>query len=201
MEENNTLGRLREQERLKRRELILQAATELFSTQSFSKVSIRDIAKQAGISPALIYRHFDDRDELFVEVFLVQSERMTSVFAETLENRDESSLYRIGEKFVSYLLKHELFFQMMTHFMLDAAMKESGLQKFNDNMRRLLTIFDEVFINMGRTEDIRLHSQAFFAALNGIMITYRNYPGRSEAEIRKHIQALTKVIAEKFQQS
>lgn len=198
MDKTSSLSELKKQEREARRQLILQAAIDLFSTQSVSNVSIRDIAKKAGISPALIYRHFEDRDELFVEAFLKQSERIITTFEEMALKNKTLTIEEVGQSFVSYLLDNEDFFQMMTHFMLDSVLKEEVTGDFNDNMRRLLTTFDTSFCNSGIEDSIRLHSQALFSALNGVVITYRNYPGRSKEETRKHVINLTNFICSKF---
>lgn len=58
---------MRDLEREARRSIIPDAAVDLFVCKSFKQVSMRDIAKQAGTSPASIYRYFKDQDHLFVE--------------------------------------------------------------------------------------------------------------------------------------
>jgi len=196
--EKSTLNELKEQERLVRKKLILQAAMELFSTNQVSNVSVRDIAKKAGVSPALIYRHFEDRDELFVEAFLKQSDAILSAFEKIIKESKTVSVETLAETFVTYLLDNDDFFQMMTHFMLDATLKNEALQTFNKSMRRLLDIFDTVFKNSGIKDNVRTDSQALFSSLNGLMITYRNYPGRSKQETKEHVLNLTKVISSKF---
>ncbi|OAO77506.1 helix-turn-helix domain-containing protein [Geobacillus sp. FSL K6-0789] len=73
MDKKLTFHDLKEQEREARKQLIIDAAIRLFSQKSISNVGMRDIAKEAGISPALIYRYFKDRDDLFVTAFLYTS--------------------------------------------------------------------------------------------------------------------------------
>ena len=50
------------------RNIILQAARDLFSEQGFETVGVRTIGARAGVDPALISRYFGGKDELFVEV-------------------------------------------------------------------------------------------------------------------------------------
>jgi hypothetical protein len=45
---------------------------------------------------------------------------------------------------------------------------------------------------------VKLHSQAFFASLTGIIMVFRNYPGRTREETRKHIHKLVLLIAAVF---
>lgn len=46
------------------REAILAAALELSQSQGFAQISLRQVARQAGIVPTAFYRHFDSMDEL-----------------------------------------------------------------------------------------------------------------------------------------
>ena len=54
--------------RLQRREQILAAATETFARSGFTATSLDDIAAQAGITRAILYRHFDSKTELYQAV-------------------------------------------------------------------------------------------------------------------------------------
>jgi len=52
-----------EQKHLTRRKLV-EAALRLSAERGFSSVSLREVAKMAGITPAGFYRHFHDMNEL-----------------------------------------------------------------------------------------------------------------------------------------
>ena len=47
-----------------RRQLIDAALNQLSSERSFSSLSLREVAKEAGLAPTSFYRHFRDMDEL-----------------------------------------------------------------------------------------------------------------------------------------
>ena len=47
-----------------RRQLIDAALGQLSSDKSFSSLSLREVAKEAGLAPTSFYRHFTDMDEL-----------------------------------------------------------------------------------------------------------------------------------------
>jgi AcrR family transcriptional regulator len=47
-----------------RRQLIEAALGQLSSERSFSSLSLREVAKEAGLAPTSFYRHFTDMDEL-----------------------------------------------------------------------------------------------------------------------------------------
>jgi len=46
----------------------------------------------------------------------------------------------------------------------------------------------------------RLRAHALFSALNGLMISYARYPGRSAEETRRHTLRLAEIIARRFEQ-
>ncbi|SNS34610.1 TetR/AcrR family transcriptional regulator [Actinacidiphila glaucinigra] len=50
------------------RELLLQAAGELFSERGFDRTTIRDIGERAGVDPALIARYFGNKSALYIAV-------------------------------------------------------------------------------------------------------------------------------------
>jgi AcrR family transcriptional regulator len=48
-----------------RRQRLLDAALELFSRQGYTGTTTRQIAAQAGVTEAVIYRHFPNKEELY----------------------------------------------------------------------------------------------------------------------------------------
>ena len=51
-----------------RRALIDAAFNQLSAEKSFSNLSLREVAREAGIAPTSFYRHFNDMDELGLEM-------------------------------------------------------------------------------------------------------------------------------------
>jgi AcrR family transcriptional regulator len=60
---------LTEQDAAERRSKVLEAARWCFLNFGFSKTSLEDIAKRAGISRTLLYRTFKDKEDIFTAVF------------------------------------------------------------------------------------------------------------------------------------
>lgn len=54
----------RQAQKERTRESILAAALELSQTQGFAQISLRQVARQAGIVPTAFYRHFESMDQL-----------------------------------------------------------------------------------------------------------------------------------------
>src|SRR5512133_13935 len=55
---------------LRKRESILEAATELFLAREYAGTSMEDIAAAAAVSKQTVYKHFSDKETLFREVAL-----------------------------------------------------------------------------------------------------------------------------------
>src|SRR6201998_1982230 len=68
------------------RERILEAAKQAF-TRSGANASLDDIAKEAGVGPGTLYRHFPTRGALIEAVYRTEVERLAAAerkFAETM---------------------------------------------------------------------------------------------------------------------
>lgn len=71
------------QERSRRSYLaLIEAATELFSTQGYDAVGTPEIAERAGVAVGTFYRYFDDKHAIYLEV---SRRNMAEAYAATLE--------------------------------------------------------------------------------------------------------------------
>jgi AcrR family transcriptional regulator len=68
----------------RRRELILLGAMELFAERGYEGASMNEIARVAGITPAVIYDHFPSKSALQVELLERQSEELFAFIGESL---------------------------------------------------------------------------------------------------------------------
>ncbi len=191
---------MKKQERLARQEFIIDAAERVFATKPFDRVSMRDVAKEAGISHAAIYRYFPDQQALFVGAFMRGSGKVIAFLKELVDDTKSSGIEKVTEKFIGYLIENDLYFRMMTHFMLDGSLSGEMLEKLNAAERELFDQLDRLFVKLKVKGDTRMLSHAFFAAMNGVLISFRNYPGRDRAEVTAHMIKLGKIIAQKFKE-
>jgi len=196
--EKVTFSTIKKMEREARREFIIDAAERVFAEKPFDKVSMRDVAKEAGISHAAIYRYFPDQQALFVSAFMRGSERIIPFLRELVDDAENPDIEKVTGKFIGYLIDNDLYFRMMTHFMLDGTLSGEMLEKLNDAERSLFDQLERLFVKMGAKGDTRMLSHSFFAAMNGVLISFRNYPGRDRAQVRAHMIRLGKIIAQKF---
>lgn len=192
MSDRSTFMKLREDEREVRKSLIINAAMKLFEEKSFHEIGMRDIAAEAGVSAASIYRYFPSRDDLFVEALIQDINTIEKLLEQALERG--GSIEELGVAVVDYLIDNEATFQMMCHFMIRGEVNSRALKKFNAVQRYFLKMFDEVVARAEGVETIRFFTHAFFASLAGVVMTFRNYPGRSAEERRSYMHKLALLI-------
>ncbi|HNZ65054.1 MAG TPA: TetR/AcrR family transcriptional regulator [Smithella sp.] len=198
MKKKNTFAELKSNEKRVRQGMIVEAAQRVFAVKPFNNVSIRDIAREAGISHASIYRYFPDQQSLFVEAFLHGAEEITAILDGIIKNSRKNPIEKVAEAYLSYLIDNDQYFRMMTHFMLDGSLSSEMVERLNVSERRLFDKFDTLFRKVNMPEPVRPLSHAFFAALNGVLITFRNYPGRNLKDVHHHMHRIARIIVSKF---
>ncbi len=185
--------KLREDEREIRKALIMEAAMSLFESKLFHEIGMRDIAKKAGVSAATIYRYFPSRDDLFVEALIQDMNNIEKLLEEALA-RGRASIEDLAVAVVDYMIDNEATFQMMCHFMIRGGINTRVMNKFNAVQIYFLNMFDEIVKKAGGADNARSFTQAFFASITGVVMTFRNFPGRTKEEKRKHMHTLALLI-------
>jgi AcrR family transcriptional regulator len=193
----STFQKLRKEERETRKNLIVNAAMDLFSQKDFHKIGMRDIAKRAGISAAAIYRYFPSRDDVFVEA-LVRHMKVVEELFEKKVKAGQTSLEELAMGSVDYLLENESVFQMMGHFMITGQIQQKALDRYNTMQRNFLDILEKVNNQTDVGMNNRLVTHAIYASVTGVVMSFKNYPGRSPEEIKRHIHRLVRIITSVF---
>jgi AcrR family transcriptional regulator len=70
--------------RAQRRDQILASATRAFARTGFTATSLDDIATEAGVTRAVLYRHFDSKSDLYLSVL----DKITTRLADIVGTRD-----------------------------------------------------------------------------------------------------------------
>jgi len=119
-----------------RRCQILEVAKKLFASKGFKGATTREIAQEAGVNEALIFRHFSSKQDLywavlehtcdleakrrFIEELVEQSGTVREVFvaiAERILTMHEKDMTMMRLMFYSAMESHELSEQFFTRFM------------------------------------------------------------------------------------
>jgi len=73
-----------------RRAQILRAAAAAFSVGGYAATSVDDVAKQAGVTKLIVYRHFDSKGDLYRQVL----DQVAARLGEEWATHSELALYR-----------------------------------------------------------------------------------------------------------
>lgn len=198
MHDNSKFSKLKETEREARKAILIEATLELLAEKPFDEIGVRDIAAAVGVSPASMYRYFPSRESLFVESFIKDLQTIERWLDDLILQTEDFSMENFARALVSHLIKSEPTFQMMSYLMIKGEMEESLLRKFNAVQRSILNKIDTFLLKAGIETDSRMFSHVFYSALNGILMTFRNYPGRSKEEVEKHITNLAELLCKIF---
>ncbi|GII52487.1 TetR family transcriptional regulator [Planotetraspora thailandica] len=78
---------------------ILAAARRVFAEKGFDKATIRGIAREAGVDPALVHHYFDTKDGIFVQAMQLPMDPAVALPAVLAGPREE-----VGERLVRFIL-------------------------------------------------------------------------------------------------
>ena len=79
----------KEKEKLRHREEILEAALSLFSSKGFHNVSMQDIASESEFGVGTLYKFFESKEQLFVELMEAGIEKIGQLLIPILDSNKE----------------------------------------------------------------------------------------------------------------
>ena len=157
-----------------KRAAILDAAKRLFMSQGFERVSMDQIATEAGVSKLTVYSHFGDKDSLFTEAVRAHCEEgmPTTLFVAEPDTPVRERLIAIGNAFFSMIMTPEaiaghriLCSPQIATSSMPAAFWEAGPQRVQESFAELL----ERRVANGELEigDCQRAASQFFTLLKG----------------------------------
>jgi len=157
-----------------KRAAILDAAKRLFVSQGFERVSMDQIAAEAGVSKLTVYSHFGDKDSLFTEAVRAHCEQgmPTTLFVAEPDTPVRERLLAIGTAFFSMIMTPEaiaghriLCSPQVACSSMPAAFWEAGPQRVQQSFADLL----ERRVASGELEidDCQRAASQFFTLLKG----------------------------------
>jgi AcrR family transcriptional regulator len=101
---------------IERRVALLDSALEVFAKRGYHASSIDDIAREAGVSKALIYEHFTSKQDLYAELLEQHAGELFSALAEAISEagRDASARLVVGlDAFYGFVEEHTVAWRML----------------------------------------------------------------------------------------
>ena len=114
------------------REEILGLSVPLFATVGFDGVSMRDIAAAVGVTPAALYHHFSDKEQLYLDAVGYAFEEKVGPLKSLLDGGEKpwDRLEAFVARFTRMLAKEKDFRRLMQWVLLDS--EEQRLQSLVD---------------------------------------------------------------------
>jgi len=196
IKQRNTLGKLKSEERQNRKNLIIDAAERVFASRPFDKVSMREIAEEAGMAVSSIYTYFPNQESLFLEAVIRDSNQLLDEIEGMIRTGPGGGamIDRVIETFIEFIALRDSYYRMMVVFMTHGNLKPESIKKLNGVVGRGLDMFTPIFVDAGYRGNVRLLSHYFFAMLNGILVTFRKFPGRSDKVIMAHMKRVGRIF-------
>jgi AcrR family transcriptional regulator len=160
------------------REKILETATRLFSTQGYTNTSLSQVAKEAQVSKALIFWHFENKETLFRTALQRTLEPFFINVVDDLEGLSElDQIKRLIDEYYAFVSKN----MYSVKFFLSLILRE---EKHPDDlvghMGELQRVFHDLLadiIDSGRQKGVfretvapRLDAGIIITALHGILV-------------------------------
>ena len=134
------------------RKALLRAALKLLSRNSYDSISLREVTKEAGISPTAFYRHFDDMEELGLALV---DESFVSLHQMLRDARaDPSMVTNAIDTSVDTVVAATA--RNKEHFRFIARERYGGVKRIRSAIRRDLQLFaDELAVDLAQFPFVR----------------------------------------------
>ena len=132
-----------------RKQAIIEAAWPLFAQNGFNGTSVRNIAKVAGVSEGLLYKHFPSKEALFSEILEFANSISSFTVKEFIQLKPGTEtlvlfiylfmdiiVFKVEERKEEQEMYERLFFRSLLG---DISYAKRGLKAIIDNVRDTLT--------------------------------------------------------------
>ncbi|MFP2961166.1 TetR/AcrR family transcriptional regulator [Myxococcus sp. 1LA] len=154
------------------RRALVDATLALISEEDVSAVSLREVARRAGVSAAAPYHHFQDKSALLAAVAEEAFRSLDARMAEALADKDarpDEQLHRLARCYVRFALEHPSHFRVMYSQTLGDAEKYPELHAAGtSSYRRLLQWAEAAHTALGGTESSETLAITVWAWVHGL---------------------------------
>ena len=158
---------------ISKKEDILWAAERVFAEKGFKGTTIREVAKQAGIAPSLIFYYFKNKAVLYEAVFQHFFDQLDDLIEQNL-NLDLDRLSTVKAlmfMITEFATTHRNLMKILTREIIDNG---SIGQKISQKYFNPLFDFTTEFLVEGRKEALfrEVNTRQFLVSLLGIIVFY-----------------------------
>jgi len=159
-----------------KRQLILEAAFEVFSRKGFHGAKVDEIAEKAGIGKGTIYEYFKSKADVFHNMYIWYVEKyFAELEAGLLEDIPVTDkLYTIIKNHIVFMntikgLAGKLLSESCSHVELGVDFRETMISAYKEKINKVKIILEEgIEQGLFRPLDTNLLSTLFFGCLGGV---------------------------------
>ncbi len=149
------------------RRSILDAALNLLSERSFSALSLREVAREAGIAPTAFYRHFDSMDALGLVLIDESFRTLRDMLRSARTGQLDPS--RIIESSIDILIKGVR--DDPEHWRFIARERHSGVSTLRHAIRsEIRVITSELAVDLARIPGLNTWTHEDLSVLSSLMV-------------------------------
>ena len=78
-----------------RKDELMDAAEELFSTVGYNGISVSDIVKKVSVSQGTFYYYFKSKEDMFIDIFARNSEVLINKLQEETKDNNINALQKL----------------------------------------------------------------------------------------------------------
>ena len=161
-----------------RREQIIDAAMHVFAQKGFARATNKDVAREASITPGLIYHYFANKEDLLMAVIEARSPlQLVSSLPEEVFTLPPDKFFRLLVTRVLIIVEDEQFVQLLRVLISELLFRENAhlAQLIPTLLQRVLNFLEtylEAKMKTGalRHADSELTAQAFVGSVLGFVL-------------------------------
>ena len=179
-----------EEIREERKQLIMDAALELFACEGYYPTSISSIAEKAGVSKGLMYNYFESKEALIKEIIFSGMEEMLGIFDPNKDGilTEDEFVFFINEAF--RMLTENLKFWKLYFAVI---VQPPVLKLIDKRIREISKPLEDVMIQYYKShgvKDARTEAILFGSVVDGLAMNYimnpDGFPVESAKEMTKN---------------
>jgi len=161
-------------ENINKKEIILEAARDIFFKKSFYEATMDDIAQLSGVKKSTIYYYFPSKIDLASQLLEVNIKKVFEKISEIIytTNNIKQRIKMIVDFYVNLLEENSKIFIIMQRISYDFMQKEDSKKKINELFEKLRrkqkeagNLFGEITLSSGKKVSGDLFLYSMIAAL------------------------------------
>ena len=166
-----------------RRRQLLELGAELFATHSYAELSMARIAREAGISKALLYHYFPSKQEFFVATLQQGAEELARRTQPDPDLPAREALAHSIDAFLGWIVENETAYRKM----MESVGSVPEVRALVDDIRSATSarILEGIGAPSPAPPQLRAAAGAWLWFMDGAIIDWLDHRDMSKAELRE----------------